>query len=107
MAAKKAKLFEAESERSSLNTAHSTQMPNYELIAKFYTEHSSAQARSSSLQPCDFRNQIYLHKRAQNPQPSCISCTASPTAHLSGLLNMRVAGEFKKQLAGLVCSCGL
>ena len=41
----------------------STQMPNYELIAKFYTKHSPAQAHSSSKQPCDFRNQ--LHNKQQ------------------------------------------
>jgi hypothetical protein len=35
----------------------SIQMPSYELIGKFYTKYSFAQARSSMKQPCDFRNQ--------------------------------------------------
>ncbi len=66
-AAKKAKLFEAASERSSLNTATNLQMPNYELIAKFYTKHSPAQAHSSILQPCDFRNQTPRQQQALKP----------------------------------------
>jgi hypothetical protein len=39
-------------------------MPNYELIAKFYVKHSFAQAHSSSLQPCDFRNQTLKQQQA-------------------------------------------
>ena len=40
------------------------QMPNYELIAKLDTKHSTAQAHSSSLQPCDFRNRILKQQQA-------------------------------------------
>ena len=43
------------------------QIPNYELIAKFYTKHSPAQANSSILQPCDFRNQTRRQQQALKP----------------------------------------
>ena len=93
----------SEDSEGTANAVRSTQplklqMPNYELIAKFYTEHSTAQAHSSILQPCDFRNQINHQLLAQNQQPSHISCIASPTTHLFGLLDMRVAGEEKNSL---------
>jgi hypothetical protein len=42
-------------------------MPNYELIAKFYTKHSSAQAHSPSKQPCEFRNQTIKQQQALQP----------------------------------------
>jgi hypothetical protein len=82
-------------------------MPNYELIAKFYTKHSPAQAHSSSKQPCDFRNQLYNKQQQPKQAVSYISCTASPTTHLFGLLDTQVAGMGKNQLVGLVRSCKL
>jgi len=50
---------------------------------------------------------MHQHKQTQNPQPSYISCTASPTTHLFELVDVRVAGVGKKQLVGLVRKCKL
>jgi len=93
------------SERSSLNTAN--QQPN----AKLRAEPSSIQnivPHKHTAQACshtNFATKMHQHKQAQMPQPSYISCTASPTTHLFELVHVLVAGVSKKQLVGLLCKC--
>ena len=82
-------------------------MPNYELIAKFYTEHSPAQAHSSSLQPCDFRNQILKQQQALKPTAQQYQLHSKLYNAFIGASGYANSWCGQKQLVGLVRSCKL
>ncbi len=70
-------------------------MPNYELIAKFYTKHSSAQARSLILQPCDFRNQKI--QAAASPKTNSPATSAVQQALQRIYLGKWIVGSWRGQ----------
>ena len=83
------------------------QMPNYELIAKFYTEHSSAQEHSSSLQPCDFRNQILKQQQALKRTVPLHQLSSKPYNAFIGASGYSGSWRGQKQRVGLVRRCKL
>ncbi len=116
MKKKSGELFErAKASENSEGTANavrsiqppSTQMPNYELKFKFYTnivlcEHIALTSFHAVLATTNTSS-----SEPKNPQPSYSNCTASPTTDLFGLVGMQVAGQIKKQLVGLASSSKL
>ena len=82
-------------------------MPNYELIAKFYTKHSPAQAHSSSKKPCDFRNHTPRQQQALQPTAQLHQLHSKP--YSAFILASGYAGSWRgqKQRVGLVRRCKL
>ena len=82
-------------------------MPNYELIAEFYIKHSSAQARSSTLQPCDFRNRILKQQQTLKPTAQLNQLHSKPYKAFIGASGYAGSWRGQKQRVGLVRSCKL
>ena len=82
-------------------------MPNYELIAKFYTKHSLAQAHSSSKQPCDFRNQASKQQQALKATAQLHQLHSKPYNAFIGASGYAGSWREQKQRIGLVRSCKL
>jgi hypothetical protein len=82
-------------------------MPNYELIAKFYTKHSPAQAHSSILQSCDFRNQIPQQQQALKQATQLDQLHSKPYNAFIGASGYAGSWRGQKQRVGLVRRCKL
>ena len=82
-------------------------MPNYELVAKFYTKHSPAQAHSSSLQPYDFRNQTPKQQQALKHTAQLHQLNSKPYNAFIWATGYVGSWREQKQRVGLARRCKL